>query len=515
MFCKHCGGSLKEGKKFCNHCGKPQNAVGPDATEQHTRLLSDIVHPPVQQPHENSQAYPPVYTAHDTSQSHTTTRLTYENIQPYAVPNTKPRKKNKGALIAAALLLILLVGLGVGGLVVWRMMPEAEAPRDDNWAYRRNLDDEVPINDTNGVAEDEHNAEANDPETAQETETNEAYADEPEPEPEGPTPSPGYMHSMLEDLLVEYRTLFMSWEEQSNYLYGPGVSWYDGDMQAPLSPAMQAAPYLRTFDNLPGLDVNPNAIVGGLLSAQSFIIVDIDDNGVPAVLISYLLMFANGPWVPHVMYVYTGGQYSPVGALLSPEFYVCEDGRLIVIEWSWDAVASYITLVDGSINLEFVAEWEAWSGEDGFVFDHDNPMLPGGHGGSLTPIHRQADIANSLRDVLTPRVMGNIVGLPPVFAQATPQSEFSEWELYYYVLPFSHLRLVTYEDLAGFTAAELRIARNEIFARHGRRFVDEGLQAHFNNMPWYTPTLPLGEEPEISDLELANAEFIHQVELGR
>ena len=81
-----------------------------------------------------------------------------------------------------------------------------------------------------------------------------------------------------------------------------------------------------------------------------------------------------------------------------------------------------------------------------------------------------------------------------------------------FVLPFSNTRLLTEDDLLHLSNEELRIARNEIFARHGRRFVDTALQAHFDAMDWYTPLLTMGEEPVLSDLELANATFIQVFE---
>ena len=77
-----------------------------------------------------------------------------------------------------------------------------------------------------------------------------------------------------------------------------------------------------------------------------------------------------------------------------------------------------------------------------------------------------------------------------------------------YILPFSHARTLTDSDLLYLTREELRLARNEIYARHGRRFRDEGLQAYFDAQVWYTPTLPLGTEPVLTALEIANAEFI-------
>ena len=77
-----------------------------------------------------------------------------------------------------------------------------------------------------------------------------------------------------------------------------------------------------------------------------------------------------------------------------------------------------------------------------------------------------------------------------------------------FILPFSSERVLTSSDLHGLTSAELRIARNEIFARHGRRFRDTELQAHFDSQSWYVPTLPLGTEPTLTSLEISNAEFI-------
>ncbi len=40
-------------------------------------------------------------------------------------------------------------------------------------------------------------------------------------------------------------------------------------------------------------------------------------------------------------------------------------------------------------------------------------------------------------------------------------------------------------DLGGMSKADLRVARNEVFARHGRAFSSEDLQAHFGSQDWY------------------------------
>jgi len=81
-----------------------------------------------------------------------------------------------------------------------------------------------------------------------------------------------------------------------------------------------------------------------------------------------------------------------------------------------------------------------------------------------------------------------------------------------FILPYSSIRPLTEADLHGLTADELMFARNEIFARHGRRFRYERLQAHFDAQDWYTPTLPLGVEPVLSALEIANIAIIQRFE---
>jgi hypothetical protein len=79
-----------------------------------------------------------------------------------------------------------------------------------------------------------------------------------------------------------------------------------------------------------------------------------------------------------------------------------------------------------------------------------------------------------------------------------------------YILSFSSTRTITDADLWNLSKDELRLARNEIYARHGRQFRDQGLQAHFNSKVWYVNTtkLPLGTEPALTDLEIANVALI-------
>lgn len=58
-----------------------------------------------------------------------------------------------------------------------------------------------------------------------------------------------------------------------------------------------------------------------------------------------------------------------------------------------------------------------------------------------------------------------------------------------YLLADSDSRYLTEDDLAGFTAEQCRLARNEIYARHGRRFRDSVLQRYFDSLSWYNGTI--------------------------
>ena len=58
-----------------------------------------------------------------------------------------------------------------------------------------------------------------------------------------------------------------------------------------------------------------------------------------------------------------------------------------------------------------------------------------------------------------------------------------------FIFPDSDSRYLSESELYGLTSQQLRIARNEIYARHGRRFNDQGLMDYFNSCDWYEGTI--------------------------
>ncbi|MGN1140176.1 MAG: YARHG domain-containing protein [Oliverpabstia sp.] len=83
-----------------------------------------------------------------------------------------------------------------------------------------------------------------------------------------------------------------------------------------------------------------------------------------------------------------------------------------------------------------------------------------------------------------------------------------------YVIPDSSTRYLTNADLNPLSEWEVRIARNEIYARHGRIFKTEEIASYFEGKSWYTPSI----SPEqfdnsyLNSIEIENLKFITNYE---
>lgn len=86
-----------------------------------------------------------------------------------------------------------------------------------------------------------------------------------------------------------------------------------------------------------------------------------------------------------------------------------------------------------------------------------------------------------------------------------------------YILPQSSSSYLSEDDVAYLSTSDLRLARNEIYARHGRMFDDQTLQAYFDSCSWYSPTIAPEDFTEgmLNQYEKANIELIKKVEASR
>lgn len=83
-----------------------------------------------------------------------------------------------------------------------------------------------------------------------------------------------------------------------------------------------------------------------------------------------------------------------------------------------------------------------------------------------------------------------------------------------YVIPDSDSRYLTDADLDGLSKEELRIARNEISARKGRKFKDSELSNYFKSKAWYNPTIEPDDfsSDHLNKYEIYNQSFILKAE---
>ncbi|PFP15645.1 hypothetical protein COJ96_27630 [Bacillus sp. AFS073361] len=79
-----------------------------------------------------------------------------------------------------------------------------------------------------------------------------------------------------------------------------------------------------------------------------------------------------------------------------------------------------------------------------------------------------------------------------------------------YILPASDKKVMSEADVANLTKGQLRIARNEIYARHGYVFQSEDLQTYFSSKSWYQ------QEPDfdgsLNEVEKENVNFLKERE---
>lgn len=83
-----------------------------------------------------------------------------------------------------------------------------------------------------------------------------------------------------------------------------------------------------------------------------------------------------------------------------------------------------------------------------------------------------------------------------------------------YILENSDSQYLTRSDLEGLSANDCRLARNELYARYGRRFKDEDMQDYFDACSWYQGVIEPDDfqESMLNEIEIANRDLIIEYE---
>jgi len=100
---------------------------------------------------------------------------------------------------------------------------------------------------------------------------------------------------------------------------------------------------------------------------------------------------------------------------------------------------------------------------------------------------------------------------PPVPTMSAPDSAPEPVTAAPAATAMPELTMYVAKDLIGMSAADLRLARNTLFARHGRAFQSEDLQAHFGGMDWYTVDDAYSDD-RLTDAEKAQVALIASFE---
>ena len=73
-------------------------------------------------------------------------------------------------------------------------------------------------------------------------------------------------------------------------------------------------------------------------------------------------------------------------------------------------------------------------------------------------------------------------------------------------------RYATYDDIRGYDKGQIRVLKNSIYARHGRRFKDKALRQYFSSQEWYVPRYNEVPQRYFNKYENANIAFLHKYE---
>ncbi len=186
-----------------------------------------------------------------------------------------------------------------------------------------------------------------------------------------------------------------------------------------------------------------------------------------------------------------------------------------IYDISSDSVSFYFSQLssDGSVSCEADASGEVAGNAAQFIFWD---TLGNGASGSFVfdngSLYVRITTTDQGSSVVWPSV--DCVMLrerPQVNSQptATPAPQTGD-----YYFADSDSRYLTDDELSQYSSADLELAKNEIYARHGRQFVTDYIAQYFNSKSWYQGTVSPDsfDESVFNEYEAANIQKIAEWE---
>ena len=205
--------------------------------------------------------------------------------------------------------------------------------------------------------------------------------------------------------------------------------------------------------------------------------------------------------------VTTGGREAPDFQLIFPEKF-----RELVAESRGNGSRSYYqvksmeSMGDGFLfGIQVFDDASYVNFPDYEVWGYDGPYA--------YVVSRPTDVCFDAEDPETAeeyrRLSGTVESLKNQFRILSDTARYDGDE---FVFPTSSQVRLTRMDVINLSGSQLRIAKNEIYARHGRRFQDDELQQYFSSCSWYEGTVAPEDFSKsiLNETERANIQIIQK-----
>lgn len=129
---------------------------------------------------------------------------------------------------------------------------------------------------------------------------------------------------------------------------------------------------------------------------------------------------------------------------------------------------------------------------------------------TVTPVANLPEVSASVVETPTPTPTPEPSKAPQLSPSPAPSAAPGTDSSY--IIAGSDSTPITEQQLAGMDAATIRLARNEIYARHGLIFKSKDLQDYFSKKSWYHGTVSSSSQIALNDTERKNLATISAYE---
>ena len=535
MYCPKCGTFNPDNSRFCEGCGSPLSASSPTPSGDETVLLSSQKSVDIQSSDDKtvlltpkgSTATPPVPPRSETSASGPASSsaptspafqpASVQRTQPGAAPNQKPGNpakpaksekapkttkphKRKKALMWVLVILLVLAGLGVGGWFGWNAYQGGQYQEQLSLGekYLKELNYEDAIVALNRAIE----------------------IDPRSPEP----------YLLLADVYIGQEDFNSAKKVLEEGYQATGGNEEIKKKQEEVKQKEEEAKKKQEEMNRSAVDIWEELITSGKYKDYTEDWNQLGRVGLSVFPTEYTILDINGDgWEELIL---SGHQES------IPDF--AYHSILVCYKDSKEITVLSIESLSGALPCEFVGqnfqglEYSAQhhaliytETNDGYMFGGNNFMVIDNNELKIdfvVEFERKPDTENNQkiyyiyqnnqRTEITKSEYSSYftdtqqIEFKPI-PESQPSSPSDDGQEQDYILAGSDSRYISKEELDTLTKQELVFARNEIYARHGRKFNDPELREYFMQFDWYTPTV----EPEDFNDSMLNKYEVSNIDL--